>query len=202
MIRIAIVDDESLVAQSLGTLLGLEEDLDVAVVAGSGEELLEWWRRGREVDVCVCDLQMGGIDGIETARRIRELSPGTGVLIVTSHARPRALKEALSAGVQGFLPKTSTAADFATAIRAVHAGRRHIDPELAAQTISVGQSPLTEREAELLELAGRGGSVEDIAAAAFLAPGTTRNYLSSAMNKVGAQNRFEAYTRARELGWI
>jgi len=80
--------------------------------------------------------------------------------------------------------------------------RRHIDPELAAQTISAGQSPLTEREAELLELAGRGGSVEDIAAAAFLAPGTTRNYLSSAMNKVGAQNRFEAYTRARELGWI
>ncbi|WP_460490814.1 response regulator transcription factor, partial [Corynebacterium nasicanis] len=77
-----------------------------------------------------------------------------------------------------------------------------IDPELAAWTISAGESPLTERETELLELAGRGGSVEDIAAAAHLAPGTTRNYLSSAMAKVGAQNRFEAYTRARERGWI
>ncbi|MFC6146801.1 response regulator [Corynebacterium nasicanis] len=198
MIRIAIVDDESLVAQSLATLLSLEEDLEVVAVAASGEELLEWWRRGQELDVCVCDLQLGGIDGIETARRLGEV----GVLIVTSHARPRALKEALAAGVRGFLPKTSTAADFAAAIRAVHAGRRHIDPELAAWTISAGESPLTERETELLELAGRGGSVEDIAAAAHLAPGTTRNYLSSAMAKVGAQNRFEAYTRARERGWI
>ncbi|MDO5669332.1 MAG: response regulator transcription factor [Corynebacterium sp.] len=202
MIRIAIVDDESLVAQSLGTLLGLEEDLEVAVVAASGEELIDWWRRGQQVDVCVCDLQMGGIDGIETARRIWDISPQVQVLIVTSHARPRALKQALAAGVLGFLPKTATAADFATAVRAVHAGRRHIDPELAALTISAGESPLTEREAELLELAGQGGSVEDIAAAAYLAPGTTRNYLSSAMSKVGAQNRFEAYTRAREHGWI
>ncbi|MDO5512218.1 response regulator transcription factor [Corynebacterium sp.] len=202
MIRIAIVDDESLVASSLATLLGLEDDLEVAVVAGSGEELVEWWRRGQQADVCVCDLQMGGIDGIETARRIRELSPGAGVLIVTSHARPRALKQALAAGVLGFLPKTSTAVDFATAIRAVHAGRRHLDPELAALTISAGESPLSEREAELLELAGQGGSIEDIASAVHLAAGTTRNYLSSAMAKVGAQNRFEAYTRARERGWI
>ena len=142
MIRIAIVDDESLVAQSLGTLLGLEEDLAVDVVCASGEELLDWWRRqqttgGDLPDVCVCDLQLGGIDGIDTA-----------------------------------------------------------------MTISAGDSPLTDREAELLEIAGRGGSVEDIAAAAHLAPGTTRNYLSSAMGKVGAQNRFEAYTRARELGWV
>ncbi|WP_460490767.1 response regulator, partial [Corynebacterium nasicanis] len=91
MIRIAIVDDESLVAQSLATLLSLEEDLEVVAVAASGEELLEWWRRGQELDVCVCDLQLGGIDGIETARRLGEV----GVLIVTSHARPRALKEAL-----------------------------------------------------------------------------------------------------------
>jgi len=207
MIRIAIVDDESLVAQSLGTLLGLEEDLAVDVVCASGEELLDWWRRqqttgGDLPDVCVCDLQLGGIDGIDTALAVAELTPGTGALIVTSHARPRQLRRALASGILGFLPKTSTSEDFAAAIRAVHACRRHLDPELAAMTISAGDSPLTDREAELLEIAGRGGSVEDIAAAAHLAPGTTRNYLSSAMGKVGAQNRFEAYTRARELGWV
>lgn len=74
------------------------------------------------------------------------------------------------------------------------------DPELAALAIAAGESPLTEREAEVLELAGRGGSVEDVTDAAHLAPGTTRNYLSSAMGKVGARNRFEACTRARESG--
>lgn len=205
MIRVAVVDDEALVAQSLATLLGLEEDLEVVLVAGSGEELLEWWRRsapGERAEVCVCDLQMGGIDGIETAERLRALDEAGRVVIVTSHARPRSLKRALAAGVAGFLPKTATAEQFATAIRTVHGGRRYLDPDLAAATIAAGESPLTEREAELLELAGQGGSVEDIAAAVHLAPGTTRNYLSSAMGKTGAQNRFEAYTRARERGWV
>lgn len=207
MITIAVTDDESLVASSLATLLGLEEDLEVLSTCGSGEELLAWWRRqlgtDREVaQVCVLDLQLGGIDGIDTAVKLRELTPGLPVLIVTSHARPRQLKRALANGVLGFLSKTSTAEEFAAAIRNVYAGRRHLDPELAALTISAGQSPLTPREEEILELAGRGSSVEEIAAAAHLAPGTTRNYLSQAMGKVGARNRFEAYTRARELGWL
>lgn len=207
MIHIAITDDEALVASSLATLLGLEEDLAVLTICGSGEELLTWWHRqlatgGQLPDVCVLDLQLGGLDGIDTAMQLRELHKNLPVLIVTSHARPRQLKRALAGGVQGFLPKTSTAEEFATAIRSVHAGRRYIDPELAAMTISAGQSPLTRREEEILIIAGSGGSVEEIAAQVHLAPGTTRNYLSQAMAKVGAQNRFEAYTRARELGWL
>lgn len=207
MITIAIVDDESLVASSLGTLLGLEADLEVVAVCSSGEELLTWWRErqaaGEEcADVCVLDLQLGGMDGIDTAVALRALTEDLPVLIVTSHARPRQLKRALTSGVRGFLPKTSTAADFADAIRSVHSGRRYIDPELAALTISAGESPLTPGEERVLELAGKGRSVEEIAAAVHLAPGTTRNYLSQAMGKVGAQNRFEAFTRARELGWL
>lgn len=209
MIRIAITDDESLIASSLATLLGLEDDLEVLAVLGSGEDLVEWWRRGLRqegghapADVCVCDLQLTGMDGVETAVAIRALTPAARVLVITSHARPHALKRALAAGVQGFLPKTSTAQRFAEAIRSVHAGGRFIDPDLAALTITAGASPLTGRESELLELAGRGGSVEDIAAAAHLAVGTTRNYLSSAMGKVGAGNRFEAFMIARERGWI
>lgn len=206
-ITIAITDDEALVASSLATLLGLEEDLEVLTVCGSGEEILTWWKKQQTLgeavaDVCVLDLQLGGIDGIDTAIRLRELTGDLPVLIVTSHARPRQLKRALAKGILGFLPKTSRADDFANAIRSVHGGRRYIDPELAAMTISAGESPLTEREEEILELAGRGMSVEEIAAAAYLAPGTTRNYLSQAMGKVGAQNRFEAFTRARELGWL
>lgn len=203
MISISIADDEALIASSLATLLSLEPDLEVRPTAGSGEELIETWADpNSRTDVCVLDLQLGGIDGIDTATRLMEISPGLAVLIVTSHARPRQLKRALTAGVLGFLPKTSTADEFATAIRTVHAGRRYIDPELAAMTISAGESPLTNREEEVLELAGQGLSAEEIAVAAHLAPGTTRNYLSQAMTKVGAQNRFEAFTRARELGWL
>ena len=112
------------------------------------------------------------------------------------------LKRALAAGVRGFVPKTSSADEFAAAIRAVYEGKRYIDADLAAAAISTADSPLTAREAEVLEASGTGRPVEEIAASVHLAVGTTRNYLSSAMSKVGAANRFEAYMRARELGWL
>ncbi|MGO3034931.1 response regulator transcription factor [Corynebacterium variabile] len=204
MITVVVVDDEALVASSLSTLLGLEEDLDVLATLGSGEELLDWWDAGHAADVVVMDLQLGGIDGVETARRLGEKTTGTtaAVLIVTSHGRPRQLRQALAAGVPGFIRKTSTAAEFAAGVRTVHAGRRYLDPDLAAAAIGVGESPLTEREAEVLEAAGRGGSVEQIAAQVHLASGTTRNYLSAAMGKTGASTRFEAWRIARERDWL
>lgn len=87
-------------------------------------------------------------------------------------------------------------------MRTVHGGGRYIDPELAAMTITASDSPLTEREAEVVNAAVQGGLVEEIAQLVFVATGTTRNYLSSAMTKIGAQNRFEAFLRAREKGWI
>lgn len=204
MITVVVVDDEALVASSLSTLLGLEEDLDVLATLGSGEELLDWWDAGHAADVVVMDLQLGGIDGVETARQLGEKTTGTtaAVLIVTSHGRPRQLRQALAAGVPGFIRKTSTAAEFAAGVRTVHAGRRYLDPDLAAAAIGAGESPLTEREAEVLEAAGRGGSVEQIAAQVHLASGTTRNYLSAAMGKTGASTRFEAWRIARERDWL
>lgn len=202
-IRVIVVDDESLVASSLSSLLDLQDDLSVVATLGSGEDLLDWVGKHPDpepaADVVVMDLELGGIDGVETAGRLPE---GTAVLIVTSHGRPRALKRALGNGVLGFLPKTSSADEFATAVRTVHSGRRHLDPELAAAAISSGESPLTERESEVLEVAGQGGSVEQIAQTVHLAAGTTRNYLSSAMAKTGASTRFEAWRLAKERGWL
>lgn len=127
VIRVVVVDDESLVASSLSTLLSLEDDLDVVATLGSGEEVLDWCQRHPVADVVVMDLQMGGIDGIETAE---SLPDEVNVLIVTSHGRPRQLKRALAGGVLGFVPKTSSAGEFATAVRTVHAGRRYLDPSL------------------------------------------------------------------------
>ncbi|KXB56738.1 response regulator receiver domain protein [Corynebacterium sp. CMW7794] len=197
MIKVAIADDEALVAQSLATLLGLEDDIEVVRTACSGRELIDWCAV-HPIDVAVLDLQMPGLDGIDTAAQLSDAA----VLIVTSHPRPQALKRALAANVLGFVPKTSSAEQFALAIRTVAQGKRFLDPEVAALAISAGESPLTDSEARVLDAAGTGASVADIAAQVCLAAGTTRNYLSSAMAKTGAQNRFEAYTVARERGWI
>lgn len=184
---------EDLVLNATKRNIGFGEE-----VAGVYYSAAEYEASSAEADVVVTDLQLGtGKDGIALAT-----GSSVPVVLVSSHTSATVLKRALAAGIAGILPKTSSSEAFADAIRAVHNGRRYIDPELAAQTIAAGDSPLTEREAELLVLAGKGLSVEDIAAQAFLAPGTTRNYLSSAMSKVGASNRFAAYTIARERGWV
>ena len=148
------------------------------------------------------DVPGAGIDGLDLAARIAESSPATRCLILTSHARPGYLKRALAQGVLGFLPKTTSADQLARAVRAVAAGRRVIDPELAAETIASGDSPLTPREADVLEFAADGAAIEQIARRAHLAEGTVRNYLSSAQAKLQAANRHEAVAIARRQGWI
>lgn len=198
---VILVDDEHLIRSALATMLSLEEDLDVVGEASScaeGEELA----RRLQPQVALLDLQMPDGDGLELARRVAAVSPATRVLVVTSHARPGYLKRALAEGVLGFLPKTAAAGELAAAVRTVAAGRRAIDPELAAETISSGDSPLTPREADVLEYAADGAPVDQIARRAHLAEGTVRNYLSSAQAKLQAANRHEAAAIARRHGWI
>lgn len=206
MITVLMADDETLIRSAMATMLGLEDDIEVVAHVDSGEELVALWRRrseaGEPTAVAVIDLQMPGIDGIETAAELLALTPDAGTLIVSSHGRPGYLKKALTAGVRGFLPKTTSAATLAHVIRTVHAGGRYVDPELAADAISAGDSLLTPREADVLEFAADGSSVDEIARRAHLSAGTTRNYLSSAMAKLGVSNRYEAALKAREHGWI
>ncbi|MDF2847447.1 MAG: response regulator transcription factor [Oerskovia sp.] len=201
MIRILLADDENLIRDALATLLSLEDDLDVVVQAASGTEALAAARK-HTPDVAVLDLQMPGLDGIEVARALAVEVPGCRVVMVTSHGRPGYLKRALEAGVGAFLPKTVSSRVLADVVRQVQAGGRYVDPELAAEAIAAGSSPLTAREADVLELAAGGAPVEEIATRASLAPGTVRNYLSSAAAKLGATNRHEAVHLARRHGWI
>ena len=201
MITLLLADDENLIRTALAVLLDLESDLTVVAQAGSGAEALAMARR-HEPDVAILDLQMPAPDGISVAEELRAELPGCASIIVTSHGRPGHLKRALSAGVRGFLPKTVSAHVLAEVVRTVHGGGRYVDPELAASAISAGESPLTPREADVLELAADGLPVDDIAKRASLSPGTVRNYLSSAATKVGAVNRHEAVSVARAHGWI
>ncbi|WP_268958149.1 response regulator transcription factor [Occultella glacieicola] len=200
-IRLLLADDENLIRDALAMMLGLEDDLEVLAQAASGPEAVAAATRFTP-DVAVLDLQMPGLDGIEVAQRLAADVPGCRCIIVTSHGRPGYLKKALEAGVRGFLPKTASAKVLADVIRQVHDGGRYVDPELAADAIAAGASPLTAREADVLELAADGAPVEEIASRASLSPGTVRNYLSSAATKLGVGNRHEAARLARARGWI
>lgn len=201
MIRVMLAEDETLIRQAFAGLLELEDDLHVVGLAASGGEALTVARK-HEPDVALLDLQMPEPDGIEVARILAEEMPSCRCLIVTSHGRPGYLKQALGVGVRGFLPKTVTAAELASAVRTVAGGGRYVDPQLAAEAIGAGDSPLTAREADVLALAAEGAPVDEIAARAHLSAGTVRNYLSSAVAKLGVRNRHEAVRRAKEKGWI
>ena len=200
-IRILLADDEHLIRTALAQMLDLEDDLSVVAEAASGDEAIAMALK-HQVQVAVLDLQMPGPDGLAVAERLAADLPACGVVIVTSHGRPGHLKRALRVGVRGFLPKTTSAATLAAVVRKVHAGGRHVDPELATEAIAAGDSPLTPREADVLELAADGRPVEEIAQRASLSPGTARNYLSSAVTKLGAANRHDACAIARRMGWI
>lgn len=200
-IRVLLADDEHLIREALAQILGLEEDLEVVAQAASGDEALAQ-AASIDIDVALLDLQMPGRDGISVAEELRRSAPGCACVIVTSFGRPGHLKRALRVGVRGFLPKTTSAATLAEVVRTVHAGGRHVDPELAAEAIAAGDSPLTAREAEVLELAADGAPVEEISRRASLSAGTVRNYLSNAMSKLDAANRHDAVATARRLGWI
>ena len=197
-IRLVIADDQALVRGALAALLELEGDLAVVGTAGDGEEAL---RVCAEVqpDVCLMDIQMPGLDGIAATR---ELSATTRVLIVTTFARPGYLREALEAGASGFVVKDAPAEQLADAVRRVHQGLRVVDPTLAAESLFEGANPLSERERQVLRLAADGRSAPAIAAEVFLSAGTVRNHLSSAIGKVGADNRAQAVRIAQDKGWI
>lgn len=201
MITIMVADDENLIRDALASLLSLEDDLEVVAQAAGGDEAIAMAVKHRP-DVAILDLQMPGPDGIQVAQQVADQVPGCRSVIVTSHGLPGHLKRALGSGVRGFLPKTAPAAVLASVVRTVAAGGRYVDPELAAEAIGAGDSPLTAREADILALASDGVPIAEIARRSSLAPGTVRNHLSSAVTKLDVANRHEAARVARGKGWI
>jgi two-component system response regulator DesR len=200
-ITVLISDDELLIRDAIASLLSLEDDIEVVGRAASGPEAVALARQLRP-QVALLDLQMPGLDGIGVTEALRTEVPDCACMIVTSHARPGYLKAALTAGARAFLSKTTSASVLATAVRTVAAGGRFVDPELAAEAISAGDSPLTAREADVLALAAEGSPVDEIADRVALSSGTVRNYLSSAVTKLAVTNRHEAARKARQNGWI
>ncbi|QYG11629.1 MULTISPECIES: response regulator transcription factor [Microbacterium] len=200
-IRLLIADDQALVRGALGALLELEPDLTVVGMAADGAEAVRLAEELRP-DVCLMDIQMPGMDGVEATRRIRQASEGTRVLVVTTFARPGYLRSALDAGASGFIVKDTPAEELAEAVRRVRSGLRVLDPVLAADSLFDGANPLSDREREVLRLAADGRSAAAIASEVFLSAGTVRNHLSAAIGKTGAANRAQAVRIAQDKGWI
>ncbi|WP_336632071.1 MULTISPECIES: response regulator transcription factor [unclassified Microbacterium] len=201
MIRLLIADDQALVRGALSALLGLEGDIEVVAEVGRGDEVLDAARR-TSPDVALLDIEMPGMDGITAASALHAALPGCRSLIVTTFGRPGYLTRAMRAGASGFVVKDTPAAQLADAVRRVAQGLRVVDPALAADSLAQGESPLTERETDVLAVARSGGSIADIAGALHLSEGTVRNHLSSAIGKTGARNRADAVRVADENGWL
>ncbi|WP_159501186.1 response regulator transcription factor [Microbacterium sp. 18062] len=200
-IRLLLADDQALVRGALGALLEMDGDIVVVGEASDGAEATAEAARLRP-DVCLMDIQMPGVDGIAATRTVREASPSTRVLIVTTFARAGYLRGALDAGASGFVVKDAPPARLAEAVRSVHAGRRVVDPTLAEAALFDGSNPLTEREQQVLRLSSDGRTAGRIAAEVFLSPGTVRNLLSAAIGKTGGVNRTQAARIAQDKGWI
>ena len=201
MIRILIAEDQALVRGALAALLGLEADFEVVGLAADGREALALCA-GLAPDIVLTDIEMPHMTGLELAACLGERGAASRVVIVTTFGRSGYLRRALAAGVRGYLLKDAPADALAAAIRKVHAGGRAVAPELALESWGGAQDPLSERERQVLRLAGEGRSSADIARQVHLSEGTVRNYLSEAISKLGAANRIEAYRLARDAGWL
>jgi two-component system, NarL family, response regulator DesR len=198
MIRVVLAEDQAMVRGAFAGLLDLEPDIEVVAVAEDGELALTAVAQ-HQPDVLITDIEMPRMTGLELAARLKDQA--VRVVIVTTFARSGYLRRALDAGVSGYVLKDSPIEELADTLRRVAAGNRVIAPELAVSAWA-GNDPLTDREREVLREVGEGHPNVEIAQRLHLAEGTVRNYLSSAIVKLGARNRTEAFAKAQEMGYL
>ena len=207
MIRVAVADDQAILRGGLAALLRLEPDLEVVGEAATCAGTLEMVRQA-EPDVLLLDVQMPAgadgapADGIGVAEQLQGTDGAPRIIVLTTFGRAGYLRRTMEAGAGGFMVKDTPVERLVDAIRRVHQGLRVVDPELAAQSLAVGPSPLTAKETEVLQTVATGASTAQIAQTLFLSEGTVRNHLSAVIGKLGVTNRAEAVRAASDNGWI
>jgi two-component system response regulator DesR len=201
MIRVLIAEDQGMVRGALKVLLDLETDIEVVAEAADATRIVPLAIEV-EADVALLDIELPGGNGLDAAAALHAARPECAILIVTTFGRPGYLRRAMEAGASGFLVKDGPVEELAVAIRRAVAGQRVIDPTLAAAALSTGPNPLTPRERDVLRAGEDGSTISAIAERLALSEGTVRNYLSSAIQKTGTNNRTEALRRAQAAGWI
>jgi two-component system, NarL family, response regulator DesR len=200
-VRVLLAEDQAMVRGAIAALLDLEEDIEIVAEASRGDEVVPAALQSVP-DVALLDVEMPGGNGLIAAAALREKLPSCRVIILTTFGRAGYLKRAMESGAVGFLLKDAPSSELAKAIHRVMRGERVVDPDLAAVALSAGDNPLTEREREVLAASEDGATIEDVAARLYLSEGTVRNYLSTAIKKLGARNRIEAARLAERKGWL
>jgi two-component system response regulator DesR len=200
-VRVLLAEDQAMVRGALAALLSLEKDVEIVAEVSRGDEVIP---AAVDVlpDVALLDIEMPGGDGLTMAGELRKRLPSCRVIILTTFGRAGYLRRAMESGAVGFLLKDAPASELATAIRRSMNGEQVVDPGLAAAALSEGDSPLTEREREVLAASTSGATIGDLARKLYLSEGTVRNYLSTAIKKLGTRNRVEAARLAERKGWL
>ncbi|MNZ91495.1 Transcriptional regulatory protein DegU [compost metagenome] len=201
MIRVVIAEDQKLLRGTLSALLSMEEDIEVVAEAENGQKAWEAIEH-YEPDVCLLDIEIPFLSGLEIAERLRQQQHSSKIIIVTTFARPGFLQKAMDLKVEGYLLKDEPIEFLIQSIRKVMAGERVISTDLAAVLFLKEENPLTERETAVLRLSNLGLSTKEMAKQLFLTEGTVRNYLSIAIQKLGVETRQQATAKAQERGWI
>jgi two-component system response regulator DesR len=201
MIRVIIAEDQTMLRGAFASLLRFEDDIEVVAEVSDGNQAWEAIQQ-HQPDVCMLDIEMPVVTGLELAEQIRRAGLPCKIIIVTTFARPGYLQKAIDAQVDGYLLKDEPIDYLIESIRRVMAGERVISTDLAAALFIKEENPLTEREIEMLRLTKEGMTTEEISKALFLTKGTVRNYLSSAIQKLEADSRQQAVTIADEKGWL
>ncbi|NED95771.1 response regulator transcription factor [Phytoactinopolyspora alkaliphila] len=201
MIKVLIAEDMHMIRGALVALLRTEDDLEVVAEVARGDEVERAALRTRP-DVALLDIDLPGLDGLSAAESLIRAVPDCRVLILTGLTQPNNLLRALQAGVRGFLLKAAPADALSDAIRRVSRGEHVIEPSLMAAALETGANPLTARETDVLKVATLGLTTEEIGVKLCLSPATVRNYMSSAISKLGGRNRIDAIRIATEAGWL
>ncbi|MGH2356058.1 MAG: response regulator [Chloroflexota bacterium] len=200
-VRVLLAEDQAMVRGALSALLSLEEDIEIVAEASRGDEVLPA-ALDTLPDVALLDIEMPGGDGLAAAAELKARLPSCRAIILTTFGRTGYLKRAMESGAVAFLLKDSPATELAAAIRRVMNGERVVDPALAASALSERGNPLTDRERDVLIASADGATIQDVAAKLHLSEGTVRNYVSTAIQKLGTRNRVEAARLAEQKGWL
>jgi DNA-binding NarL/FixJ family response regulator len=215
VIRVLVVDDQTLVREGLVSILDLLPGVEVAGAAADGEEAV---RLAAEVrpDVVLMDLRMPRLDGVEATRQIGAAQPEVAVLVLTTYADDASIVAALEAGARGYLTKDAGAEQLRTAIEAVHAGQALLDPSVQRRLLArlrsgtsadrasrPGQADaLTPREREVLRLMAEGLGNEEIAERLVVSEATVKTHVNNLFAKIGARGRAQAVAYAFRNGLV
>ena len=201
MIRVLVAEDMRILRDTLVAVLNLEGDLEVVAEVASGDRIVPAALE-HAPDVAVVDIDLPAVDGLTAAAELHRELPACRILVLTGLGQPGHLRRAVAAHASGFMLKDAPSEELVAAVRQVAAGGRVFDPKLAVAALETADNPLSAREAEVLKRHADGASAAEIAADLYLSYGTVRNYLASAVTKLGARNRVDAVRIAREAGWL